>query len=257
MQQGQNLLDRADLFVGDKDVGVVEFGNHLVGVGNHVRACVTAVELHTFHDVEFRLHGLAFLYGDYAVVADLFHSVADKLANGGVACGNAGNLCNRLLAYNGLANCFKFVYAHCNGFVDTFTQNDGVCACGKVFVAFHDDCLRKYCGSGCTVADNVVCLGGSFLDDLRAHVFKRVSQLNFTGDGHAIVGEFDFLSNRYAVVDYDGATVLLFQDYVTSLGTERDFYRVGKLAYAAFQCTSCFFSVFDLFSHFCHLFTLL
>ena len=186
-EKRQNFLNGTDLLVCDKDKRIVQFGNHFVGVSHHVGACIAAVELHTLDDVQFRLHGFAFFYGNYAVVADLFHSRADKFADGVVACGNACNLCDCLCALYGRADCFEFVYANFDSFVDTFTQNDGVCAGCKVFVAFYDNCLRKYSRRGGAVAYNVVRFGAGFLDYLRAHVFKRVFEFDFLGNGHAVV----------------------------------------------------------------------
>ena len=47
LQNGQNVGDGRDLLVGDQDVGVVDLGDHLLGVGDEVGGDVAAVELHT------------------------------------------------------------------------------------------------------------------------------------------------------------------------------------------------------------------
>jgi hypothetical protein len=65
----------------DEDVGVLELGHHLLGVGDEIGREVTAIELHPFHDVEFGLGGLGLLNRDDALVADLFHGVGYHLAN--------------------------------------------------------------------------------------------------------------------------------------------------------------------------------
>src|SRR4030081_2693872 len=53
---GRRLLDRGDLAVGDEDVRVLEHRFHAVGVRDHVRSHVTAVELHALDDLELGRH---------------------------------------------------------------------------------------------------------------------------------------------------------------------------------------------------------
>ena len=49
LEQRQDLLNVADLLVGDEDVRVIQHGLHLVGVGRHVGGNVAAVELHALN----------------------------------------------------------------------------------------------------------------------------------------------------------------------------------------------------------------
>ena len=83
-------LQRGELLLVDEDVGILELGDHLLGVGDEVRREVAAVELHAFDDVELGLGGLGFLDGDDALVADLLHRLGDHLADGGIAVGRDG-----------------------------------------------------------------------------------------------------------------------------------------------------------------------
>ncbi|MCY1296946.1 hypothetical protein D9M70_463630 [compost metagenome] len=57
----------------DQDIGIVEFGPHLVGIRHEIRAEIAAVELHAFDDFEFGLRRLGFLDGDDTFIADLLH----------------------------------------------------------------------------------------------------------------------------------------------------------------------------------------
>ena len=61
------------------------------------------------------------------------------------------------------------------------------------------------------------------LHQLRAHVLKRIVQLDLLGDGHAVVGD-------------QGRAELLIQHHVAALGTQRDLNGVGQLIDAGFQC---------------------
>ena len=71
----------------DEDVGVLELGHHLLGVGDEMRRQIAAVELHPFDDVEFGFGGLRLLNRDHPLVADLLHRVGDHLADRLIAIG--------------------------------------------------------------------------------------------------------------------------------------------------------------------------
>jgi hypothetical protein len=77
----QHGLQVRKLLLVEKDVDVVQFGDHLVGVGHEVGRQVAAVELHAFDDFEFGFSGLGFLDGDDAFVADLLHGFGNHLAD--------------------------------------------------------------------------------------------------------------------------------------------------------------------------------
>ena len=71
----------------DEDIGVLELGAHLLGVGDEVGRQIAAIELHALDDVEFGLEALRLLDRDHALVADLLHRVRDHLADRHVAVG--------------------------------------------------------------------------------------------------------------------------------------------------------------------------
>ena len=81
------VLDVRDLLLVDEDVGVFEHGRHRVGVGDEVGREVAAVELHAFDPFGLGLEALAFIDGDDAVLADLFHRVGEELADFAVVVG--------------------------------------------------------------------------------------------------------------------------------------------------------------------------
>ena len=91
-------------------------------------------------------------------------------------------------------------------------------------------------GGGGAVADDVVGLGGDFLDQLRAHVLKGVFQLDFLGDGHAVVGD-----QRRAE--------LLVQHHVAALRAQSDLNGVRQRVHASFQRAASVLAIFDLLSH--------
>ena len=90
LEDGEHRLQRGELLLVDQDVGILEFGHHLLGVGDEIGREIAAVELHAFDDVELGLEALGFLDRDDALVADLLHGVGDHLADRLVAVGGDG-----------------------------------------------------------------------------------------------------------------------------------------------------------------------
>ena len=87
LEDGQQILHRADLLLVDQDVRILEGGFHALGVGDEVRRQVAAVELHALDDVERRLEALRLLDRDDAFLADLVHRLGDDVADRCVAVG--------------------------------------------------------------------------------------------------------------------------------------------------------------------------
>src|SRR5262249_42191201 len=86
--------------------------------------------------------------------------------------------------------------------------------------AFAFDCLGQDRGGGGAVGGDVGSLRGDFADHLRAHVFLRVLQFDFLGDGDAVLGD-------------GGRAEFLFDDHVAALGAEGDFHSVSQKVDAA------------------------
>ena len=85
--------------------------------------------------------------------------------------------------------------------------------------AFAEDRLGEHGGGRGAVAGDVGGLAGDFLDHLRAHVFERVFEFDFFGDGDAVFG------------DGRGAE-RFFDDDVAAFGAERHRHRVGENIHA-------------------------
>ena len=87
LEQRQQRLQDGELLLVDQDVGVLELGPHLLGVGDEVGRDVAAVELHALDHVELGREALGLLDRDHALVADLLHRLGQHLADLGVAVG--------------------------------------------------------------------------------------------------------------------------------------------------------------------------
>ena len=78
---GSRALQRRKLLLVDQNVGVVELGDHLLGVGDEVGREIAAIELHALDDVGLGLKALGFLDRDHAFIADLLHRLGDFFAD--------------------------------------------------------------------------------------------------------------------------------------------------------------------------------
>ena len=204
----------------DQDQWIVEFGDHLFGVGHEVRREVTAVELHAFNDIEFSLQRLGFFDGDHTVVADALHGFRDHGADFDFTVGGDGaDLRHFLVGGNVLGHRVQLVHDLGNGGIDAALEVHRVHAGGNGLGAFVDDGLSQNRRRGGAVTGHVVGLGGNFAQHLCAHVFE-------------LVLEFDFLGNGYTVLGHAWCAEGLVENNVTAFRAEGDFHSVGEGVHA-------------------------
>src|SRR6185295_4163116 len=84
-QHGHEVFDARDFLFVHEDVRVFELAGHRVRIGDEVWREVAAVELHAFDPLDLGAKALAFVDGNDAVFADLFHGFGEHLADFGIA----------------------------------------------------------------------------------------------------------------------------------------------------------------------------
>src|SRR5690606_26688029 len=104
--------------------------------------------------------------------------------------------------------------------VDTALEVHGVDAGGHVLQAFFDDGLGQNGGGGGAVASVVGGLGSDFLDQLGADVLEFVFQ-------------FDFFSDRHAVLGDGGGAERTLEHNVAALGAQSGLDGIGQSVNAA------------------------
>ena len=210
----QHRLKRRQLLLVQEDIGVFEFGDHLLGVGDEIGREIAAIELHALDDVEFGLGGLGLLDGDDAFVADLLHRLGDHLADRLVAVrGDRADLGDLLGRLHLLGAPLDVLDDRGHRDVDAALQVHRVHAGGDQLEAFLHDRGGEHRRGGGAVAGEIIGLGGDFAHHLRAHVLELVFEFDLLGDGDAILGDA-----RRAIG--------LVDDDVAALGAERHFDRV-------------------------------
>src|SRR6516165_307784 len=218
--------DRHQVFIGgdllfiDEDVGIFQVALHLLRIGDEVGGQVAAVELHALDELVGGLDGLAFLDGDDAVLADLFHGLGDDLADLVVVVGgDGGDVFHVLLGLDRDGHLLELLDDLIDGLLDAAFHEHGVDAGDDGAEAFVIDGLGQDGGGGGAVAGHVAGLAGDILDHLGAHVLVLVFEGDFLGHGDAVLGD-----GRRAEA--------LLQDHVAALGPERDLDGPGQLAHA-------------------------
>ena len=190
LEQRQHRLQAGELLLVQQDIGVLELGDHLLGIGDEVGRDVAAVELHALDDLDLGVERLRFLDRDHALVADLLHRLRDHLADGGVAVRRDGADLRDLGRGADLLGALLDVLDHRrHRDVDAALEVHRVHAGRDRLCAFAHDRLRQHGRRGGAVARHVVGLGGDLAHHLRAHVLELVLELDFLRDRDAVLGD--------------------------------------------------------------------
>src|SRR6185503_9203444 len=236
LEHGQDVRDGRDLLVGDEDVRVFDDRFHPVGVGDEVRRDVTAVDLHALDELRLELQSLGLFDRDDALASDLVHDIGDELADLGVSGGDGRDLRDLLLALHFLRVGLDRFDDRLAALLEAALQEHRVGTRGDVAHAFVHDGLREDDRRGRAVTGDVVGLGGSFLEELRAHVLERVLELDLASDGDAVVG-------------HGRRAELLVKRDVATLRPERGLHGVGHDVDALLQLLARLIGEYELLCH--------
>ena len=128
-----------------------------------------------------------FFNGDDAVFTDFVHHFGDKIADRSILGRSCGNSRNIVTSRNGNSLFLDgFRDFLCSDFNAAFEQHRVAASCEGLQTFSHDG-MGKQGGSGGTIAGDVVRLRRGFFDQLSAHIFKWIFELNFFCNGHTIV----------------------------------------------------------------------
>ena len=180
---------RRDLLVGDQDVGIFQLGFHALGVGDEVGRDVAAVDLHPLGVLRLEGDTLALLDRDHAVLADLLHHLGDQVANLAVGGRDGGDVRDVGAVAHRLGQALQLGHQRLGALIQAALEQHRVGAGGDDLQTLGDDRLGQHGGGGGAVAGDIVGLGGDLDQQPRAHVLKRVFELDLLGDGHAVVGD--------------------------------------------------------------------
>ena len=185
-------------------------------------ADVAAVELHTLDHLDIGAEALPFLNLDYAIATDLVHGIGNEVADLLILGRNAGYLGHAVAALDGRGQLVDALNHQLRRLLDAFLDDHRVGPGGDHVHPLHDHRVGQHHAGGGAVAGDVVGLGGDLLEQLRAHVFEAVLELDVASDRDSIVGDHR-------------AAVLLVQDDIAAVGAKGDADDVGQLARSAPQ----------------------
>ncbi len=187
----QHRLQARELLLVQEDVGVLELGDHLLGIGDEVGREIAAVELHALDDLDFGIERLGFLDRDHALVADLLHRLRRSSCRscrrrstrwcrpGRLRRRSSTFLARFSMSLTTALTAMSMPRLRSIGFMPAATDlaPSLTIACGE-----HGR------GRG-AVAGDVVGLLGDLAHHLRAHVLELVLKLDLLGDGDAVLGD--------------------------------------------------------------------
>ena len=209
LEDREQRLKGGELLLVNEDVGVLELGHHLLGVGDEIGREVAAVELHPFDDVEFGFGGLRLLDRDHPLVADLLHRVGDHLADRLVAVGRDGaDLGDLVGGLHLLRAAFDVFDDGRRRDIDAALEIHRIHSGGDELEPLLDHRGGQHRRGGRAVAGPVTGLRGNLAHHLGAHVLELVFEFDLLGDGDAVLGDA-----RRAVG--------LVENDIAALGTQR------------------------------------
>src|SRR5690606_24866525 len=226
LENGDQIVYRGDLLVGDEDVGILEYRLLAIRVGDEVGRDVALVELHAFGELELQPEGLTVLDGDHPVLADLLEGLGDDLADRVVVVGRDGGHVGDLVTGLDVAgHRADLLDDLLHGTLDAALEVHRIGSGSHLAEALTNHGLGEHGGGGGAVASDVIGLVGDLVGELGAHVLPRVLELDLLGDGDSIVG--------------DGVRApLLLENDIAALGAEGHLYGVGQLVYAGLEATA-------------------
>src|SRR5581483_2486131 len=242
LEHGEQILDPADLLVGDEDVRLLEHRLHPLRIGDHVGRQVALVELHALRELELEAERLALLDVHDAVLADLLDRVRDHVADLALAGGDGRDPRDVLIPRDVLGLRFQIVDDLLDGGLYTALQRHWVRPGGNVLQALADDRLCEDGRGSRAVAGDVIRRRRDLAHELRALVLEDVLDLDLTGDRDAVVRD---RRRAVSLVEHD----------VPTLRAKGDLDRVGQDVDAALERAACILVELELLVS--HLFSLL
>ncbi len=236
LQHRKHVLHAGDLLLVNQHEAVLEDDFHPLAVGDEVRREVAAVELHALDDLELGVQRPALLDLDDAVLADLLHRLGDDLADLFVAVGGDRPDLGDHVPADFLGPGLDLTDDGVHGAVDAAFQLHRVPSGGDVPEALGEDRLGEDRRGGGPVTGDVGGLGSDLADHLGADVLNGVFEVDFLGDGDAVLG-------------HDRRAEFLLDEDVASLGAEGHPDGRGQLADPAHERLPGILPVVDVLGH--------
>src|SRR5699024_9942101 len=187
LQQGEQLVEVADLALVDQDQRILQHRFLTVSVGDEVGRDVPLVELHPLGEVEVEPERWGLLDGDDTVLADLVEGLGYELTDLVVLRG-VGRHVGDVLALRDRRRTLDQGLGHLLGSCrDAPLQGHRRGTGGDAAQPIPNERLGEHGSCGGPITCGVVGLGGHLLDQLGTQVLIGVVQLDLTGDGHTVV----------------------------------------------------------------------
>ena len=174
-----------------RTIGVLHLHRHLVAVGDEMRRDVTPVELDAVDDLDLGVQRRSLLHRDHAVAADLVHGIGDDVADLRITVGRDRADLRDLDVRGDLPSLlFEVGHDRFDRAIDTALQVHRVHARSHRLDAIPGDHAgQQHCRGG-AVAGFIGGIGRDRPHHLHGHILELVLELDFPGNGHAVLGDF-------------------------------------------------------------------
>ena len=234
----QQLFEVRDLLIIDQDIRLVHLHLHRLGVGDEIRADISAVKLHTLYHIDRGVHTFCLADSDDAVFRNFTHRVSNQFADLRVVVGRNSSylfdLVEVVTDYHSVL--LDLLYDSSDSFVDTAFEVEWVSSCGNVLQTHANDSLcQNGCGGG-TITCLIAGLGSYFLNELCTEVLCRINQIHCFSYRHTVFG--DMRSSVFGI-----------NHYIAALRTQRHFDCVSQLVNATLQRLTRLRIIGNIFCH--------
>ena len=156
----EHIFENRNLLVEKEDERVVHVALHLLGVGYEIGRNVTAVELHTFYNINTCVGAFGFFNSDYALFFNLAHSLGNKLTDFGIIVGrDAGNILDFAhIVVNFMSLSLDRLNHTSDSLVDTALEVHRIGTGSYVLETGVDDSLSENSSGCCAITGIVTCL---------------------------------------------------------------------------------------------------
>mmetsp|Transcript_4526 Transcript_4526/g.7578 ORF Transcript_4526/g.7578 Transcript_4526/m.7578 type:complete len:325 (-) Transcript_4526:123-1097(-) len=236
-QNGNQLCEAAHLLFNQENMRVLEFNFLSLGVSDKVRTDESSFKSHTLDNFQFVLHSLSILNGNDTLLSDTLHGVGNKVTNFYIRVGRDGtHLRDLFLAGDWTRNILQRIHDRSHGQLNTSAQIHGIHTGSDSLATFAVDSTRQNSGSGGSISRYIIGFTRHTLDELGAHIFKLVLEINRFGDSDAILGNLR-------------SSVWLTDNGIAALGTQSDLHSIGQEVDSSQHGSSSFDTKLDLLTH--------
>ena len=234
LEEGEDLLDGADLLVNEEHGSVSELDLGGLGLGHEVGRDISTVPLETLNVLDLSLETLALGHSDGAVGSESVEDASNEATDMGVVVGRDGSDVPDLF---NTVDRDRLVSEALNDLLDSHlnatSQIHWVHAGGDRFAALLEDGTSENGGGRGAITGLIVGLAGNLLDEVGTDVVVAIAELDVLGNSDTILSDL-------------GSAKSSVEDDIATAGSESDLDSVSEHIAALKHESAGFSTEFDI-----------